>query len=152
MEKQYGINTVKITSAEGIGFAVSINVVKPIIESFIQTGTFEQATLGIYAYDKEVIPYLNSNLNSNLNFNKGIYIAQINKNGPASKTEIKEGDIITTIDGNEINTMNELREYIYGKKPNDIVNIQIARGKINKTISVVLRQKIRKVTNWDGSN
>ena len=48
--------------------------------------------------------------------------------------------------------MNELREYIYGKKPNDIVNIQIARGKINKTISVVLRQKIRKVTNWDGSN
>ena len=84
--------------------------------------------------------------------NKGIYIAQINKNGPASKTEIKEGDIITTIDGNEINTMNELREYIYGKKPNDIVNIQIVRGKINKTISVVLRQKIRKVTNWDGSN
>ena len=37
---------------------------------------------------------------------------QINKIGPASKTEIKEGDIITTIDGNEINTMNELREYI----------------------------------------
>ena len=147
-----GINTIKISSAEGIGFAVPINVVKPIIESFIQTGTFEQATLGIYAYDKEVIPYLNSNLNSNLNFNKGIYIAQINKNGPASKTEIKEGDIITTIDGNEINTMNELREYIYGKKPNDIVNIQIVRGKINKTISVVLRQKIRKVTNWDGSN
>ena len=32
------------------------------------------------------------------------------------------------------------------------VNIQIVRGKINKTISVVLRQKIRKVTNWDGSN
>lgn len=87
-----------------------------------------------------------------MNFNKGIYIAQINKNGPASKTEIKEGDIITTIDGNEINMMNELREYIYSKKPNDIVNIQIVRGKINKTISVVLRQKIRKVTNWDGSN
>ena len=40
--------------------------------------------------------------------------------------------------------MNELREYIYSKKPNDIVNLQIARGKINKTISVVLRQKIRK--------
>ena len=77
---------------------------------------------------------------------------QINKIGPASKTEIKEGDIITTIDGNEINTMNELREYIYSKKPNDIVNIQIVRGKINKTISVVLRQKIRKVTNWDGYN
>ena len=87
-----------------------------------------------------------------MNFNKGIYIAHINKNGPASKTDIKEGDIITTIDGNYIISINVLREYIFGKMPNDIVNIQIVRGKINKTISVVLRQKIRKVTNWDGSN
>ena len=53
-----GINTIKITAAEGIGFAVPINIVKPIIESFKQTGNFEEATIGIYAYDKEVTPYL----------------------------------------------------------------------------------------------
>ena len=46
-----GVNTIKITSAEGIGFAVPINIVKPIIESFKQTGNFEEATIGIYAYD-----------------------------------------------------------------------------------------------------
>ena len=90
-----GINTVKISSAEGIGFAVPINVVKPVINSFITSGSFEQATIGIYAYDKEVIPYLNNNLS----FTNGIYVAQIIKNGPASKTELKEGDIITSIDG-----------------------------------------------------
>ena len=136
-----GINTVKISSAEGIGFAIPINIIKPIIEKFKTTGTFEEATIGIYAYDKEVIPYLNSNLN----FNKGIYVAQIIKNGPASKTELKEGDIITSIDGKEINTMNELREYIYAKKTNDIVVLQVSRGKVNKTISVVLRKKMRHV-------
>ena len=42
-----GINTIKITSAEGIGFAVPINIVKPIIESYIKTGEFEEAYIGI---------------------------------------------------------------------------------------------------------
>ena len=37
-----GINTVKISSAEGIGFAIPIDIVKPIIESFKNTGTFEE--------------------------------------------------------------------------------------------------------------
>lgn len=94
--------------------------------------------MGVYAYDKEVIPYLDSNIS----FNKGIYVAEIIKNGPASKTDLKEGDIITSIDEKELNTMNDLREYIYSKKPNDVVSLQISRGKINKTIEVTLRKKI----------
>ena len=134
-----GINTVKITSAEGIGFAIPINIVKPIIESFKQTKEFQEATIGIYAYDKEVIPYLSQNKLSN--FENGIYVAQITKNSPASQTELKEGDIITQIDEIELNTMNDLRQYIYTKKPNDNVNLQITRGKIKKQISIVLGKK-----------
>ena len=123
-----GINTVKISSAEGIGFAVPINIIKPIIENLKTVGDFEEATIGIYAYDKEVIPYLSSNIN----FEKGIYVAQITKNGPADSTELKEGDIITSIDHTVLNTMNDLRQYIYTKKPNDEVTLSITRGKINK--------------------
>lgn len=134
-----GINTIKISSAEGIGFSVPINIIKPIIESFIETGSFEEATLGIYAYDKEVVPYLDSSISKN--FNKGIYVVQITKNGPADKTELKEADIITSIDGVELNTMNDLREYIYSKKPNDEVVLQITRGKINREIKLTLGKK-----------
>lgn len=64
-----GINTVKISTAEGIGFAIPINIIRPIIESFKQIGNFEEATIGIYAYDKEVVPYLNTNLNNNFQRN-----------------------------------------------------------------------------------
>ena len=135
-----GINTVKISTAEGIGFAIPINIIKPIIESFKETGTFEEATIGIYAYDKEVVPYLNSSYNS-INFDKGIYVAQITKNGPASNTELKEADIIISIDEKELNTMNDLREYIYTKKPNDEVTLKITRGKIKKEIKLVLGKK-----------
>ena len=134
-----GINTIKITTAEGIGFAVPINIVKPIIENFKQTGNFEEATIGIYAYDKEVTPYLSNNLINK--FNKGIYVAQITPNGPADNTDLKEADIITSIDNIELNTMNDLREYIYTKKPNDSVILKIARGKISKEINIVLGKK-----------
>ena len=134
-----GINTIKITTAEGIGFAVPINIVKPIIENFKQTGNFEEATIGIYAYDKEVTPYLSNNLINK--FNKGIYVAQITPNGPADNTDLKEADIITSIDNIELNTVNDLREYIYTKKPNDSVTLKIIRGKISKEINIELGKK-----------
>ena len=131
-----GINTVKISSAEGIGFAIPINIVKPIIESYKTTGNFEEAKIGVYAYDKEVIPYLENNISQN--FQEGIYVAQITKNGPADIAGIKEGDIITQIDGEKLNTMNDLREYIYTKKINEEVVLKINRGKIKKEIKVKL--------------
>ncbi len=132
-----GINTVKISTAEGIGFAIPINVVKNVIESYKQTGKFEQATLGVFAYDKEVLKYLDSRLN----FEEGIYIAQINKESPAEKAGLKVADIILSIDGKTLNTMNDLREYIYSKKPEDTVTLKIQRGKIEKEIKVTLGKR-----------
>ena len=111
-----GINTVKISSAEGIGFAIPINIVKPIIESYKNTGNFQEAKIGVYAYDKEVIPYLENGISSN--FQEGIYATEVIKNGPAESAGIKEGDIITQVDETKLNTMNDLREYIYTKQPN----------------------------------
>ncbi len=134
-----GINTVKISTAEGIGFAIPINIVKPILDSFIKKGKFEEATIGIYAYDKEVVPYIDSNYK--INFDKGIYVAQIIKDGPAYNTDLKEGDIIRKVDDLEISTMNDLRQYIYTKRPNDEVYLVVTRGKISRQIKVTLGER-----------
>ena len=130
-----GINTVKITTAEGIGFAVPINVVKPVIEKFVTENKFDEAYLGIYAYDKEVIPYVASTPN----FNSGIYVVHIEDNSPAVSSGIQKGDIITSIDNTPINNMIELREYIYTKSPGDTVSINISRGYITKTFDIILK-------------
>lgn len=108
-----GINTVKITSAESIGFAIPINVIKPVVESFIQNGRFEEATLGIFAYDNEVAEYMKLKHKST----SGIYISQILPNGPASNVNLKEGDLIISIDNKRLKTINDLREYLYRKEP-----------------------------------
>jgi protease_degS: periplasmic serine peptidase DegS len=89
-----GINTLKITSAEGISFAVPINLVKTIIEKFATQGKFEEASIGIFAYDKNVIPYIDNNLK----FNTGIYVVQIDRNSSAYNSGLREKDVIIQID------------------------------------------------------
>ena len=133
-----GINTVKISDAEGIGFAVPINIIKPIIEKLIKTGKFEEAYLGIYGYDKEVIPYLDSTIN----IDSGVYIAKILKDGPLYNMGIIETDIITKIDDTEINKMNDLKKYIYSKNPEDTVRLTILRKNEKLTFDVKLGYKM----------
>ena len=130
-----GVNTVKITSAEGIGFAVPINVVKPVIEKFVTENQFNEAILGIYAYDKEVIPYIASTPN----FTSGIYVVYIDESSPAISSGIQTGDIITSIDSKSINTMIELKEYIYTKAPGDTVSVNVSRGYVSRTFDIILK-------------
>ena len=132
-----GINTVKITSAEGIGFAIPINVIKPVVESFKQSDMFEEATLGIYAYDGEVAEYMD--LKSKIT--SGVYVSKITINGPAYNSDLKEGDVITSIDGKKLNTINDLREYIYRKSPGDNIKLSLNRAERELEIELVLGKK-----------
>lgn len=136
-----GINTIKIEEAEGIGFAIPINLVKPIVERFKKDGDFREGSIGIYAYDKEVIQYLDETLE----FETGIYVVSIKPEGAAFGKGIMVGDIITKIDGIELNKMSDLRKYIYSKKIGDKVQLMIQRKNKNFGIEIELRKKIKKV-------
>ena len=132
-----GINTIKITSAEGIGFAIPINVIKPVIEKYEQTGEFIEPYLGIYAYDGSVMSYVNQNMR----LSEGIYIERIIGDGPASGTELKKGDIVTKIDNTSVNKMCELQAYIFSKNVGDEIILTIKRANTEKQIKVVLGEK-----------
>lgn len=131
-----GINTVKLSDAEGIGFAVPINIVKPIIEKLEKTDNFDEAYLGIYALDREMIPYMDSSIK----LDSGIYLTKVDKYGPCGKAGLKVGDIITSIDNIEVDRMVELREYIYSKEPGDAVTLKVVDGN-EKDVKIVLGKK-----------
>lgn len=131
-----GITSVKITSAEGIGFAVPINIVKPIIEKFMKEGKFDEAKLGIFAYDTEIIPYVDANAEKNLK--KGIYVAQIALDSPAATSGLRVGDIIIKIDNLELDRMSKLRAYIYTKAPKDTVTLTVIRKNTTQEIQITL--------------
>lgn len=132
-----GINTLKITSAEGISFAVPINLVKTIIEKFATQGKFEEASIGIFAYDKNVIPYIDNNFK----FNTGIYVVQIDRNSSAYNSGLREKDVIIQIDNINLKKMCDLRRYIYTKNIGDEVILKILRNNTEKEIKMTLIKK-----------
>lgn len=137
-----GINSIKITTAEGIGFAIPINIIKPIVEKLKNNGEFNAATLGIFAYDKGVIPYINQELNKNIKLNNGIYVAEVIRNSPAEKAGIQKGDILIGIDGLTIDKMSELRIYIYEKEIGDEVRIKYIRNNREYEKTITLAKKL----------
>ena len=136
-----GINSVKITSAEGIGFAVPINIIKPIIEKLASKGGYITPTLGVFAYDKSMVPYINQELDQNIKLDKGIYVADVIKNSPAEKAGMKRGDIILEIDQIELEKMLDLRKYIYEKEVGERVNIKYIIGNKEYQVNITLVKK-----------
>lgn len=136
-----GINSVKITSAEGIGFAIPINIIKPIIEQLVSNGEYITPTLGMFAYDKDIVPYINQELTQNIKLDTGIYVANVIRNSPAERSGMKRGDILLEIDGIKLEKMSELRTYIYSKKVGEKVNIKYIRGNKEYQISITLAKK-----------
>ena len=137
-----GINSIKITTAEGIGFAIPINIIKPIVEKLKNNDEFNAATLGIFAYDKDVIPYINQELNKNIKLNNGIYVAEVIRNSPAEKAGIQKGDVLIGIDGKTIDKMSELRIYIYEKEIGDEVTIKYIRNNREYEKTITLAKKL----------
>ena len=125
-----GITTLKIEDVNGIGFAIPINIVKPILRKLLETGEFEEPYLGISGYDKDAIPYLSSNIN----FESGIYVEEVDELGPLKDSKLRKGDIIEKIDGIEIDSMNQLKEYVYSKNVGDIVMLTVKKN--NKTFEI----------------
>ena len=101
------------------------------------SGSFEEAYLGIFAYDKGIIQYLDNGIR----LENGVYVAQVALDGPSNLSAIKVGDIITKIDNTKINKMSQLRNYIYTKKPGDEVNLSILRNKQEYNLKVKLGKK-----------
>ena len=73
--------------------------------------------------------------------NSGIYVATVNRGGPAYNAGLMVGDIILTVNGIEINKMNELREYIYNKAPGEQLQLKVLRKDVQYDFSVTLGRR-----------
>ena len=140
-----GINTVKYSSedVEGMGYAIPINTAKPIINKLIKneaTSESEQAYLGVSGQT------IDSSMASQFDMPSGVYVQQVIKSSPAQKAGISAGDVIVSIDGSSVSTMDGLKEKISnlkaGKKVKIVVKRQNQMGTYEKkTLTVTLGKK-----------
>ena len=120
-----GINTAKIKTAEGLGFSIPINTVKPIIEQVIEKGTFKTVFMGIRGVEVELYK---RQLGIDLKADSGIIIVEVDENSPASKADLRNGDIIVKIDNKDIENMNQLKKSLYNYKKGDKAKLAIIRN------------------------
>ncbi|MFT9496494.1 serine protease HtrA [Anaerosolibacter sp.] len=135
-----GINTAKIQTGEGLGFAVPINIAKPIVDEFIEKGEFTKVQLGIRGIN--VTQYIAS-YGNNLGTEKGAFVYEIIGDSPASKAGLKRGDVITAIDDQKIDTMGQLVRHLYQYRPGDRAVIEIVREKKKMTLEITLERAAR---------
>lgn len=131
-----GINTAKAASGEGLGFAIPIDTVKPVIEEIMATGTFSKAYMGIGGADLEL--YLQYYPDDDLGTDLGVYVLEITSGSPANVAGLKEGDVIVAIDDTEIETMEQLTRELFSYKPGDQVTISIYRDNSKKELELTL--------------
>lgn len=132
-----GINTIKVTSAEGIGFAIPINVAKPVIEHFVKEGSFVTPYIGIVGFDREMARYLKQDEN----IQEGVYVMDIDEQGPAYKAGVRVDDIIIRVGDKKVRKMLDLRSAVYSYKVGSKVSMEIIRGRKKHTVTMVLQPK-----------
>ncbi|MDD4569771.1 MAG: trypsin-like peptidase domain-containing protein [Tepidanaerobacteraceae bacterium] len=131
-----GINTVKASQAEAIGFSIPVNMVWPIVNSIITKGRFDKPYLGIEGIDREIARVINLKVT----VASGIYVAKVEKASPADRAGIKAGDIITKLAGKKVGSMAKLRQVMYNLDVGNQVDIEIRRdGRVFTTKIVPLK-------------
>ena len=130
--KLIGINTAK-ASAEGIGFTIPINVAKSIVDNIITGGSFEGVKLGISGVDVKTFQQATG---QKLSIDKGIYVVEVVKGSSAQKAGVTRGDIITKINGKQINTMSSLKKVLLEVRPKQKGKITVYRDGSTKDLDI----------------
>ncbi len=128
-----GINTAVAQSGQNIGFALPINTVKDALNNFNQNG-------GKFTYPYLGVQYKMIDRNQAIldNVPQGAYIAQVVSGSPADSAGLQQGDIITKIDGQTLNTTNALSDIISKKKVGQTINITYWRSGNTSTLNATL--------------
>ncbi|PIE31691.1 serine protease Do, partial [candidate division KSB3 bacterium] len=127
-----GINTAIYGDAEGIGFAIPIDKAKRIIDDLIEYGQVRSAWIGIQVQD--ITPAIAKYFD--YDSSDGVLITQVLKGSSAEKSDLRQGDIITEINGNPVLDQRGYTAIIAEFTADDVLDFSIIRNGEPRTIDV----------------
>ena len=133
----------------GIGFAISSNIVRKVVPSLIETGSYAYPYLGMTSYSSMSLAMIEA---LELPQSTGAYVISVVKGGPADVAGIrggtvptsvqglyKGGDLIIAVDGQPIKDFSELMSYmVVNKNPGDTITFTVIRDGQTLDVDVVL--------------
>jgi S1-C subfamily serine protease len=141
-------------SNSGVGFAVSINIVKRVSPDLIANGTYEYPYLGITSSGTDLTLQQQEELG--LSQSTGVYVTSVTSGGPADRAGViggdqnnltndgmpKGGDLIIAVDNRPVANFNDLISYLVeNKSPGDKVTLTVLREGKQMTIDVTLDKR-----------
>ena len=135
--KVIGINTAIFSRSGGymgIGFAIPINMAKGIIDQLMANGKVVRGYLGVK------IQELTKDLADSFGLKErnAILVSQVEKDSPADKSGLKQGDVIISLDGKPVENIGSFRNTIASNKPGTTHKIDIIRDKKPMQLAVVV--------------
>lgn len=121
--QQIGINTAKAGNSDGIGFAIPINIVKPIINQIMKTGEYHSVYLGITGQSLDYLSQFPNTDMGELEGKQGVYVFSVF----AGNNELQKGDIITAVDGKKVTDMITLKKTLLSYQLGQRAKISIIR-------------------------
>jgi S1-C subfamily serine protease len=134
-----GINTALAGDSQNVGFAISVDSAKPVIEELSQGRDVRAPFLGVYT--QEVTPAVSNELH--LKTKTGAVIVKLTDGAAAADAGLKANDVIVAVDDKVVNRPDDVGAAIRQHKPGDKVDIVVERGGDQRTISVTLGTRPR---------
>ncbi len=123
----------------GIGFAVSVNIVKRVVPSLIANGSYEYPYLGISAVPEISLAFQQA---QDLPTSAGVYVTEVTPNGPSEAGGLQVGDLITKADDQSLHIFGDLIAYLFNNKsPGDTVEFTVLRNGKEITLQVTLASR-----------
>jgi serine protease DegQ len=135
-----GINTAiysRSGGSLGIGFAIPVSTARSVLESIITTGSVTRGWIGVEPQD--VTPEIAESFN--LDQKTGAIVAGVLKNGPADRAGIKPGDILVSVDGQDITDTTRLLNLIAQIKPGTNAKIHLVRKNREMDLDVMIGKR-----------
>lgn len=138
-----GINSMKISmpTVEGIGFAIPVDEVEQIVTQLEENGEVQRPYLGVMLQDLYTVPaeVLVNQMNLPDDVNTGVIVSNVEGGTPAAEAGLESLDVITSLDGEPVQNMLELRKYLYYEKAQgETLEIEYYRNGELNTVSVTL--------------
>ena len=129
-----GINTLKMsgTGIEGMGFAIPINSTLDITEQLISTGKVSRPYIGISGIN------VTETYSQYYNLPIGVYVAELQKDGPAKDSDLEVGDVIIEFNGEKIESMSQLNKEKNKCEIGDEITLKVSRNSEELEIKITL--------------
>lgn len=133
-----GVNSAIVSPSGGnvgLGFAIPSNMVLMVVKQLMENGTVSRAYLGVYP--QELTPELKEKFGLSDN-DEGVLIAQVEKDTPAAKAGLMDGDIMLRFNGKDIDNVNSFRILVAEAPIGEKIDMLIIRDGKEKNLTAVL--------------